>query len=88
MSNSPRLNNLPFPEVPEIRGRLLIAGRIESEGFEKKKVYSNSYLPSSKRNEKGATYLGDTPHIDSAKFMEAVEAAQAAWSQGQGAWPT
>ncbi|RZA07583.1 MAG: aldehyde dehydrogenase family protein [Proteobacteria bacterium] len=88
MSNSSRLNNLPFPEVPEIRGRLLIAGRIESEGFEKKKVYSNSFLPNSKRNEQGATYLGDTPHIDSAKFMEAVEAAQAAWSQGQGAWPT
>jgi glyceraldehyde-3-phosphate dehydrogenase (NADP+) len=82
-----RLQNLPFPQVPEIHGRVLIGGRLMSEGFERKKVYSNSSLPNSASSENG-TYLGETPHIDGTMFMAAVEAARSAWSKGQGAWPT
>lgn len=82
-----RLQNLPFPQVPEIHGRVLIGGRLMNEGFEKKKVYSNSSLPNSASSENG-TYLGETPHIDGTMFMAAVEAARSAWSKGQGAWPT
>jgi len=89
--STPQTNSLaqyPFPKVPEINGRLLIGGKILSEGFEKKKVYSNSKLPDSKLSDKGTAYLGDTPHIDGTKFMEAVDAAREAWSKGQGPWPT
>ena len=79
-------------EVPEQaaiekrQGRLLIGGKIESEGFAFKPVPS----PLALRSDSGSLFfpeLGQTPNIDSAGFARAVEAASQAWARGQGEWP-
>lgn len=72
-----------FPRVPWIRGRILIGGRIMAEGFAVRDVVSSSSLEGFE-----ATKIGETPNIDADKFMEAVDAAAAAWSKGRGEWPT
>jgi glyceraldehyde-3-phosphate dehydrogenase (NADP+) len=80
--------SLPFPKIPLTRARILIGGKILDSGFETKKVFSNSYLPDSSREADGTVFLGETAHIDSQKFQEAVDAASLAWSKGRGKWPT
>lgn len=82
------LSAYPFPRVPKIRGRILIGGKIQSEGFEMKKVVSNSWIDGVSREADGGTLLGETPHIGAEKFMEAIDAASAAWGKGRGDWPT
>ena len=88
MPDQDRLQNLPFPKVPNIQGRILIGGKILTSGFEMKAVVSSSWLPDIKREANGGTLLGHTPHISAEKFMEATEAASQAWGKGRGEWPT
>jgi glyceraldehyde-3-phosphate dehydrogenase (NADP+) len=70
-----------FPAVPQIQGRILIAGKILSSGYETKEVFST--CTSGER-----TLLGQTPHVDSAKLQEAADSAYDAWAKGLGSWPT
>ncbi len=71
-----------FPQAPKLRGRILIGGRLQSSGFEMREVKSTCALSGD------STVLGETPNIDAAKFMEAVDAAAKAWAKGRGDWPT
>jgi glyceraldehyde-3-phosphate dehydrogenase (NADP+) len=70
-----------FPAVPQIKGRILIAGKILSSGYEMKEVFST--CTSGER-----MLLGQTPHVDSAKLQEAADSAYDAWAKGLGSWPT
>ncbi len=82
-------DSLPqFPLVPRIEGRILIGGKIQTSGFERKEVVSHSFHPGAPRNDEGGTVLGTTPNIGAEKFMEAVDAAAVAWAKGRGDWPT
>lgn len=77
-----RMTNLPaFPQIPQINGRILIGGEIQTTGFAKRDVISVQQAGY------GPTKIGETPNIDAAKFMEAVDAAAQAWGKGRGEWP-
>jgi glyceraldehyde-3-phosphate dehydrogenase (NADP+) len=71
----------PFPEVPQLKGRILIGGQIRDSGFESKPVYSTC------TREQNPVPLGTTPQVSSEILNEAVEAASKAWSKGLGSWP-
>jgi len=57
-----------FPQVPQIKGRILIGGEIRDKGFETTTVFSTCH--------KGGDHvlLGTTPHVNIATLNEAVEA--------------
>lgn len=84
----PKLNEIPEAfKIPFIKGRILIHGKIIDQGFSYKKVIS----PCGFRNEKNEiSYpeIGETPNVGPDVFAKAVQSAQQAWAQGQGAWPT
>ena len=85
-----------FPSISEIpdgfhldkrQGRILINGKIETEGFALKDVPSSCPL----RGDGGALFyplLGQTPNVDQAVFARAVDAAVKAWAKGRGEWPS
>jgi glyceraldehyde-3-phosphate dehydrogenase (NADP+) len=70
-----------FPQVPKIRGRILIGGKIHAQGFKMREVWSNCT-----RGE--PVLIGETPNVDTVLLQEAVDAASAAWSKGRGDWTT
>ncbi len=68
------------------QGRILLNGKIISEGFPMKEVAS----PCPLRNDNGALFyptLGETPNIGPELFGQAVDSAVAAWAKGRGEWP-
>ncbi len=74
-------------QVDKRQGRILIGGKIETEGFARKEVPS----PCPLRGDGGTLFypiLGETPNVDVAVFSRAVDAAVAAWDKGRGDWPT
>lgn len=74
-------------QIPAIKGRILIDGKIRNQGFALKEVRS----PCAIRSASGALehpVIGETPNCTSEQFMEAVDAAVKAWAKGQGEWPT
>src|SRR5438128_1411191 len=71
----------PFPEVPKLKGRILIGGKMIDSGYETKEVFSTCH-----RGEK-PVLLGITPHVTVQKLSEAVDAAALAWNKGLGDWP-
>lgn len=74
--------NLPeFPAVPQIKGRILIGGQIQSSGFATKQVFSTCTTGEQ-------ILLGETPHVDAPYLQKAVDAASDAWAKGLGDWPT
>lgn len=78
-----------FPHLPpNIQGRILIGGKIASSGFDRREVRSQCTFSSSPSEKQRSTLLGATPNVTSAKLLEAVDAACAAWAKGQGDWPT
>lgn len=84
----PRESDVPSEiQVPQIEGRILIGGKIESSGFDRKAVFS----PIAFRNQKEDLeypQLGTTPNVTPEKMLEAGEAASRAWDKGRGPWPT
>lgn len=77
-------SSLPeFPKVPFVRGRILIGGQIQTTGFARREVTSASSLAG-----QASELIGETPNVDETKFMEATDAADAAWGKGRGEWPT
>ncbi len=79
-------SSLPaFPQVPRINGRILVGGAIRTTGFELRDVKSTCSMPEHKGD---SVVLGQTPHVTSEQFMEAVDAAALAWDKGRGDWPT
>lgn len=74
-------------QIPEIRGRILIDGKILDQGFARKPVHS----PCSIRQPDGSLQnpvIGETPDCNAEQFMDAVDAAVKAWDKGRGEWPT
>ena len=75
------------PEIPKIKGRILIGGKLQTSGFEYKKVLS----PCSYYDADGSLVnpeIGLTPNVGEDKLREAVDAASKAWAKGAGEWPT
>ncbi len=73
-------------QLDKRRGRILINGKMESEGFAYKEVLS----PCPLRNDGGGLFhphIGDTPNIDQDTFARAVDSAVKAWAKGRGEWP-
>jgi glyceraldehyde-3-phosphate dehydrogenase (NADP+) len=75
-------NTLPeFPGVPKLTGRILIGGKLISNGYDSKPVFSTCHRDST------APQLGTTPQVTIEILAEAVDAAVKAWAKGLGAWP-
>ncbi|MBC7386572.1 MAG: aldehyde dehydrogenase family protein [Cryobacterium sp.] len=70
-----------FPEVPKMKGAILINGEILTEGFASREVHSTCASGE-------PVLLGTTPNVDAAMLLRAVDAAHHAWAKGQGDWPT
>lgn len=89
-----KLSLFPFPsEVPDFmhldkrQGRILLAGKIETQGYARKEVTS----PCPLRDDGGKLFhphLGETPNVDQDVFARAVDSAVHAWAKGRGEWPS
>jgi glyceraldehyde-3-phosphate dehydrogenase (NADP+) len=75
----------PVPDIRDGR-RYLIGGKILEWQGEVSEVKSCLFF------NKGGVYtrpaLGELPQLDEAEAMKAVDAAEAAWNDGNGEWPT
>ncbi len=74
-------------QIPEIRGRILIDGKIIDQGFARRPVHS----PCAIRKADGTLefpVIGETPDCNAQQFMDAVDATVRAWDKGRGEWPT
>lgn len=76
----------PLNQGKPFVGRILIGGKILSEGFAMKPVLS-SCMHLNERGEPEMTEIGHTPNIDTEMFMRSVDAAHEAWGHGRGHWP-
>jgi glyceraldehyde-3-phosphate dehydrogenase (NADP+) len=73
--------------LPQVEGRILIGGKILTQGFSRKRVES----PCTLRLPDGTLehpLLGTTPQVSAEILQDAVEAASQAWDRGLGKWPT
>jgi glyceraldehyde-3-phosphate dehydrogenase (NADP+) len=85
----PRQSELPQTvEIPKIRGRILINGKIIDSGYATKSIFSPCSLRGETENSLISPEIGTTPQLSSDQFMRAVEAAADAWAKGRGEWPS
>lgn len=75
-------------KAPHVRARVLIDGEIREWSGPCREVISPLYLRPSADAEPQPTVLGSSPAVSSEVALEALSAAQRAWAQGTGAWPT
>jgi glyceraldehyde-3-phosphate dehydrogenase (NADP+) len=73
---------------PHVRARVLIDGEIREWSGPCREVISPLYLRPSADAEPQPTVLGSSPAVSAEVALEALAAAQRAWAQGTGAWPT
>ena len=76
-------SSLPvFPSVPKRNARILIGGKILTEGFKTREVKSTCSVNGE------LVLLGETANVDAAHLQSAVDEASVAWGKGLGDWPT
>lgn len=74
-------------EIPVLRGKVLIGGKLLDSGFGTRKVVS----PCTILDDQGKPHqpeIGQTPNVSPEYFLKAVDAAQDAWAKGRGDWPS
>jgi glyceraldehyde-3-phosphate dehydrogenase (NADP+) len=77
----------PSLHLDKRRGRILIAGKIETQGYDFKEVLS----PCPLIDDSGKLFnphLGETPNVSPEVFTRAVDSAVHAWAKGRGEWPS
>ena len=75
-------------EVPTISARVLIDGKILTQGFAAKGVLSPCSLRDEKTDQLFFPEMGQTSDVDAPLFAQAVDVAVRAWSSGRGEWPS
>lgn len=84
----PKQSELPKSiEIPKILGRILVDGKIITNGFKTKPIFSPCSLRTDSDDSLIFPEIGSTPQVDSALFSQAVDAAAKAWQKGRGEWP-
>jgi glyceraldehyde-3-phosphate dehydrogenase (NADP+) len=84
----PELKEIPEelrPDFPICQREYLLNGEIRTWEGEMREVYSPIYI---KQNENYDNYLGCYPMMTSKEAMEALDAAEKAYSNGKGVWPS
>ncbi len=85
----PKRTQLPKSvEIPRIKGRILIGGKILDSGFATKPVFSPCSVRSESDSSMSFSEIGTTPQVNIETFMSAVDAASHAWAKGLGEWPS
>src|SRR4051812_34704107 len=85
----PKQSEIPQSvEVPKIKGRILIGGKILTSGFATKVIHSPCSFRSDSDNSLVFPEIGETPQVSTQIFMQAVDAAASAWAKGRGEWPS
>ncbi len=84
----PKQSELPQSvEVPKIKGRILIDGKIIDSGFKTKTIFSPCSFRNDSDDQLVFPEMGTTPQVDASVFRQAVDAAARAWQKGRGEWP-
>lgn len=85
----PRESQIPSSvEIPKIRARILVGGKIIDSGFATKSIFSPCSLRKDSSDELFFPEIGSTPQLNADQFMQAVDAASKAWAKGRGEWPS
>jgi glyceraldehyde-3-phosphate dehydrogenase (NADP+) len=75
-------------EIPKIKGRILVGGKISDSGFATRTISSPCSYRSDSSDDLIFPEIGTTPNLTSEQFMTAVDAAAQAWAKGRGEWPS